>query len=77
MRILLKLRFGFTNAGLMIKIRQKVPIYNIIFHMKKHGEDPKKWLNSSIVDPGPNPEVLGAPGSGTFHHHAKIVRKKP
>ncbi len=32
---------------------------------------------SSVVDPDPNPDpcVLGHPGSGSFYHQAKIVRK--
>jgi hypothetical protein len=35
---------------------------------------------SSIADPDPNPDppdphVFGPPGSGSFYHHAKIVRK--
>jgi hypothetical protein len=53
MIILLKLRFGFTNSGLMLK----VPIYNMIFHKKKHGKDPRKWLNSSVMDPSLDPVV--------------------
>jgi hypothetical protein len=31
----------------------------------------------SVADPDPNPHVFGPPGSGSgsFYHHAKIVRK--
>ncbi len=41
-------------------------------------------LNASVADPDPNPDpdpqdphVFGPPGSGSgsFYHHAKIVRK--
>jgi hypothetical protein len=31
---------------------------------------------SSVADPDPpDPHVFGSPGSGSFYHHAKIVRK--
>jgi hypothetical protein len=35
---------------------------------------------TSVTDPDPNPDppdphVFGPPGSGSFYHHAKIVRK--
>jgi hypothetical protein len=46
-----------------------------VFIRKKHGEDPKNRLNSSIVDPGLDPQVLGPPGSGSFHHQAKQSEK--
>ncbi len=49
----------------------------MVFDKKKTWRRPKKWLNSSVVDPGPDPEVLVAPGSEYLHDQAKIVRKKP
>ncbi len=37
------------------------------------------FLFCSVADPDPNPDpdqrVFGLPGSGSFYHHAKIVRK--
>ena len=44
----------------------------------------KKWDLSSVADPNPDPHVLGLPDldpishsyeSGSFYHHAKMVRK--
>jgi hypothetical protein len=33
-------------------------------------------LRDSLADPDPpDPHVFGPPGSGSFYHHAKIVRK--
>ncbi len=45
--------------------------------------DPQHWLpdpgykqKSSVADPDPpDPHVFGPPGSGSFYHQAKIVRK--
>jgi len=39
-----------------------------------------KLTRTSVVDQDPNPDpsdpyVFGLPGSGSFYHHAKIVRK--
>jgi hypothetical protein len=28
-----------------------------------------------VADPDPDPHVFGPPGSGSFYHQAKIVRK--
>ncbi len=30
---------------------------------------------SNVADPDPDTHVFGPPGSGSFYHHAKIVRK--
>jgi hypothetical protein len=34
-------------------------------------------MKSSVPDPDPDPHVVGPPGSGSFYHQAKIVRKNP
>jgi hypothetical protein len=38
------------------------------------------YLETSVADPDPNPDppdphVFGPPGSGSFYHHAKSIRK--
>ncbi len=35
---------------------------------------PSQMVSTSVADP--DPHVFGAPGSGTFYHHAKIMLRK-
>jgi hypothetical protein len=54
---------SFESSTLKIAFTVPVPIPELLM------------LKTSVADPNPDPDVFGPPGSGSFYHHAKIVRK--
>ncbi len=43
----------FTKAGLLIKIKKEIPIYNMVFQKKKTWRRPKKAAKQQCCGSGP------------------------
>jgi hypothetical protein len=68
---------GWVYSQEMIAVFRQRALDQLQLQLKSKNESDRGSVADPDLNPDPDPHIFGPPGSGsgTFYHHAKIIRK--